>query len=198
MVSAEAILRDHQNNVIDCAQLPLHFNISGKGKQQSKPKKAQKRAVRGISAQQHRIYLSSHLDNLLMSDTNTYSVAPGIIPVVSASVNPSALDTQHVDDGTVEWITSHVGIPVGDNRQTSNSVLCLFYPLSPPPISGNSDQQPPWVDLTTGILSTTNPLFWPTASAPTNALPFMTSTAQQAVQTFELGVSPCNLGMVFL
>ena len=120
LVSAEAILRDYQNNVIDCAQLPLHLNISGKGKKQTKPKKAQKRAVRGVSAQQHSIYLSSHLDNLLSSGTNTNSVAPGIFPVVPPSVNHSGLDPQHVDNGTVEWMNSHLEIPIGDNRQTSN------------------------------------------------------------------------------
>ena len=53
MASADAILRDYQDNVIDRRPLPLLFNISGKGKQPTKPKKAQKRAVRGVSAQQH-------------------------------------------------------------------------------------------------------------------------------------------------
>ncbi len=138
MVSAEAILRDYQNNVIDRAQLPLCFNISGKGKQQTRPKKAQRRAVRGVSAQQHSIYLSSHLESLLTSDIHAYSVAPGIIPAVSPSVNPSTRDPQDVDNGTVEWTTSHAGISVGDNRQTSNSVLCLF---APPLTSSDLRQQ---------------------------------------------------------
>jgi hypothetical protein len=125
MDRASAFLWDFQNNVIDCTQLPLLFNISGKGKQPAKPKQAQRRAVRGVSAQQHSNYLSSHLNRLLTPDTHTYSVAPGIFPVV---VSPSAWDPRHVI--VQESITPHEGIPVGDYRQTSNSVLCLLCSLS--------------------------------------------------------------------
>ena len=126
LTSADVILRDYQNNIIDRTQLPLLFNISGKVKQSIRHKKAQKRAMRGASTQQHSNYLSSHLDNPLTPDTHTDAVAPGTFPEVSLSVNPSAWD---VDNGTVqEWLSSHVEVPVGDNRQTSNSVLCLFSP----------------------------------------------------------------------
>ena len=124
MVSAEAILLDHQDNVIDRTQLPLCFDISGKGMQRTKVKNARKRVLRGVSAQRHSNYLSPHLDNFLDSDIHTYSVAPGIIPAVSSSVNPSAWDPQHVDNG--QWGTSHMAIPIEVNRQISKSVLCLF------------------------------------------------------------------------
>ena len=129
MASADAILRDHQNNDIDRTQLPFLFNISGKGKSSNKLKKALKRAVRGVSVQRHSNFLSSHLNSLLKPDIHTYSVAPGIFPAVSPFVSPSAQDPQHVDNGTIqEWATSHVDIPVGDNQQTSNSEFCLFAP----------------------------------------------------------------------
>ena len=55
MTSADAILRDYQDNVIR-TQLPCLFSISGKGNQTTKTKKAQRRAVRGVSAQQHSSY----------------------------------------------------------------------------------------------------------------------------------------------
>lgn len=126
MVSAEAILWDHQNNVIDRTQLPLPFHISGKGKPQGKPKKAQKRAMRGVSAQHHSHYLPPYLDNFLTSDTHTYFFAPGVIHAASPSVYRSAQDTQYVENGSVEWITPNVGIPVEDNRQTSKAIPCLF------------------------------------------------------------------------
>jgi len=63
MPSADAILRDYQDNVIDRMQLPLLFYISGKGKQLAKPKKAQRRAVRGVSAQQHSNYCTLQIIN---------------------------------------------------------------------------------------------------------------------------------------
>ena len=120
MGSADAVLQDYQDNVIDRVSLPLLFNISGKGKQPVKPKRAQKRAVRGVTAQQHSNYCTSHLNDLLIPDVHTYTVAPRIIPTVPLSVGPSAQDPQHVDNGTVqELITSHMWTPAGDNLQTS-------------------------------------------------------------------------------
>ena len=56
MASAAAILWDYQDNVINRMQLPIFFCISGKGNKSTKPQKAQKRAVRGMSAQQHSSY----------------------------------------------------------------------------------------------------------------------------------------------
>ena len=128
MTSVDAILQDYQDNVIGRMPLPFLFNISGKGKPSNKPTKALRRAVRGVSAQQHSNYLSSHLNNLLKPDIHTDSVAPGIFPVVP---NPSARGPQHIDNGTVqELMNPHVEVPVGDNRQTSKSVLFLFCSLS--------------------------------------------------------------------
>jgi hypothetical protein len=62
LASVDAILQDHQNVVIDRARVPLLFNISGKGRQAGQPRKAQRRAVRGVSAQQHSNLCPSHLN----------------------------------------------------------------------------------------------------------------------------------------
>ena len=133
MGSADAVLRDYQDNVIDRAPLPLLFNISGRGKQPVKPKRAQRRAVRGVAVQQHSDYCTSRLNGLLISDVHTYIVAPRIIPTVPPSVGPSAQDPQHVDNGTAqELITSPMWIPAGDNLQTSKSVLCPLLLLTLP------------------------------------------------------------------
>ena len=117
--------------------------------------------------------------------------------MVSLSVNPSARDPQHVDNDTVqEWISSHVGIPAGECQQSSNSILCLLLLLllSPLLTLGNSDQQPPWVDITTGICPAPDPFLWYTPSTTINAPPLMSN----AVQPPELGFSPHNMGMLFL
>ena len=53
MGSADAVLRDYQDIIIDRRRLPLLFNISGKSKQSFEPKRAQKRAVRGVASRQH-------------------------------------------------------------------------------------------------------------------------------------------------
>ena len=53
MASAAAVLRDDQDNVINRAQLPFLFSISGKGSQATKPNKAQRRTSGGVSAQQN-------------------------------------------------------------------------------------------------------------------------------------------------
>ena len=122
MGSADAVLRDYQDNVIVRAPLPLLFNISGRGKQPVKPKRAQKRAVRGVTAQQHSNYCTSRLNSLFISDVYAYLVALRTIPTFpeAPSVGPSAQDPQHVDNGTAqEFISSHMWIPAGDNLQTS-------------------------------------------------------------------------------
>ena len=128
MASADAILQDYQNNVIGRMPFPFLFDISGKGKPPNKPEKALRRAVRGVSAQQHSNYLPSHLNNLLKPDIHTDSVASGIFPAVP---NPSTQGPQYIDNGTVqELMASYLEIPVGDNRQTSKLVPCLFCSLS--------------------------------------------------------------------
>ena len=68
LASVDAILQDHHDNVIDRAQLPLLFNISGKSKQPVKARKARKRAVRGVSAPQHSNYYTPSLKLLLISE----------------------------------------------------------------------------------------------------------------------------------
>jgi len=125
MASADAVLRDHQGTIVDRTTLPLLFNISGKVKPPAKPKRAYKRSVRGVAAQQQSNYCTLHRNAPLVSDIHTYLAAPRIIPAVYSSVNPSAQEPQHVDNGTAqELITSDVWIPAGDIRQTSNLVLC--------------------------------------------------------------------------
>ena len=133
MVSADAVLRDWQNNVIDRASLPLLFNISGRGKQSAQPKRAQKRAIRGVTAGQYGNYCTLHLNGPLISDIHTYLAAPRIIPAAPPSGDPSApaQDPQHFDDGTTQELTAQVLIPSGDILQTSNSVLCPLLLLSP-------------------------------------------------------------------
>ena len=194
MTSVDAILQDYQDNVIGRMPLPFLFNISGKGKPSNKPTKALRRAVRGVSAQQHSNYLSSHLNNLLKPDIHTDSVAPGIFPVVP---NPSARGPQHIDNGTVqELMNPHVEVPVGDNRQTSKSVLFLFCSLSLTSFYlGNSNQQPSWVDTMAGVPPATDPFYGYAAFALINAFPLMPSTTQQSS---ELGFDPRNMGMAFL
>ena len=95
MGSADAVLRDWQDNVIDRAPLPLLFNISGRGKQSAQPKRAQKRAIRGVPAQQHS-WFSFRFNNLLEADNHTYLVAPGITTAVPLSVNPSVRDPRNL------------------------------------------------------------------------------------------------------
>ena len=58
MGSADAVLRDYQGNVIDRTPLPLLLNTSGRAKQSVKPKRAQKRAVRGVAGRQLSNYTS--------------------------------------------------------------------------------------------------------------------------------------------
>ena len=133
MSSADAVLRNYRDNVIVRAPLPLLFNISGRGKQPVKPKRAQNRAVRGVTAQQHSNYCTSRINGLLISDIHAYLVAPRIIPTIPPSVGPSVQDPQHVDNGTAqEFISSHMWIPDGDNLQTSKSVLCPLLLLTLP------------------------------------------------------------------
>jgi len=132
MASADAVLRDYQDTIIDRTPLPLLFNISGKGKPPAKPKRAAKRSIRGVAARQHSNYCTLHHNGPLVSDIHTYLAAPPIVPAVYSSVSPSAQEPQHVDNGTAqEWITSRLWIPAGDIRQTSNSVLCPLLLLSP-------------------------------------------------------------------
>ena len=82
--------------------------------------------MRGVAAQYRGNYCSLHLNNLLISDTQTYLVPP--------SVNPSTQDLQHLDNGTVqEWTISHLGNPTGEYLQTSNLLLCPLILLSSRP-----------------------------------------------------------------
>ena len=69
LASVDAILQDHHDTIIDHAQLPLLFNISGKGKQPVRARKALKRAVRGVSALQHSNCYTPPLKLLLISET---------------------------------------------------------------------------------------------------------------------------------
>ena len=69
LVSVDAILQDHHENVIDHAQLPLLFNISGKGKQLVRARKARMRAVRGVSTPQHSNCYTPSLKLLPISET---------------------------------------------------------------------------------------------------------------------------------
>ena len=66
LASIDAILRDHHNNFINRKQLPLRFDISVKGKQLATPRKARRRAVRGLSSPQQSNSCTSTLDSLLM------------------------------------------------------------------------------------------------------------------------------------
>ena len=125
--SVDAVLRDWQDNVIDRAPLPLLFDISGRGKRSAQPKRAQKRARRGVTAGQYGNDCTLHL---LISDIHTYLAAPCIIPAVPPSSDPSAQDPQHFDNGTAQELTAQVCIPSGDNLQTSNSFLCPLLLLS--------------------------------------------------------------------
>jgi hypothetical protein len=196
MASADAVLRDYQNNIIDHTPLPLLFNISGKGKplakpnRAQKPKRAQKRAVRGVAARQHSNYCTLHRNDPLISDIHTYLAAPCIIPAALPSVNPSVLDPQQVDNGIAqELIASHVWIPGGDIPRGSNSIFCSFLLLPTHSTLGNSDQYTSWRDTTSGILPVPDPFPWFTHSTPVNAPPLMTN----AVQPSELGH---DMGMV--
>ena len=196
--SADAVLRDYQDNVIDRRRLPLLFNISGKAKQSFEPKRAQKRAVRGVAGRQHGNYCTLHLNGLLISDIHTYLVAPHIIPAVPP-IDPLAQDPQHIDNGTAqELITSLVWTPAGDNLQTSNSVLSFFAPSLTLSTSGSSDQQPSWAGATNGILPAPDLSRWFTDPTPIDAPPLITSPSQYAVQLSELGFSSRDMGMVFL
>ncbi len=194
LASADAVLRDYQDNVIDRTPLSSLLDISGRGKPAT-PRRAQKRAVRGVASRHNCNYCTLRVNNPLISDTQTYLVAPCTIPVVAPSVNPSAQDPQHLDNGTVQtWITPHLGNPAGEHLQTSNLVLCPLLLLSPPLTLGSSDQQPSWADTAAGILGATNPFLWYTSSVPVNAPPL----SQHAVQPAELRSSSPVLGMVFL
>jgi len=80
--------------------------------------------VRGVAARQPSNYCTLQRNGPLIPDIRTYSVASCIIPAVPPSVNPLAQDPQRVNNGAAqELITSHVWIPAGDIRQTSNLVL---------------------------------------------------------------------------
>ena len=130
MGSVDAVLRDYDDNDINRTPLPLPFKISGRAKQSIEPKRAQKRAVRGVAGQQHSNYCTLRLGSLLISDLYTYLAAPYII-AVPPSVDPPAQDPQYVDSGTVqELIAPHMWTLVGDNLQSSNSVLCPLLLLS--------------------------------------------------------------------
>ena len=131
MGSADAVLRDYQDIVINRTPLPLLFKISGRAKQSIEPKKAQKRAVRGVAGQQHSNHCTLRLSILLISDLHTYLVVPHIISAVPPSVDSPAQDPQYVNNGTAqELITSHMLTISGDNLQISNSVLCPLLLLS--------------------------------------------------------------------
>ena len=131
MASADAVLRDYQGTIIDRRPLPLLFNISGKGKPPAKPKRAQKRSIRGVASRQHSNYCTLHRNAPLVSDIHIYLAAPPIVPAVYSSVNPPAQEPQHVDNGAAqELITSHMWIPAGNIRQTSNPELCPLRLLS--------------------------------------------------------------------
>ena len=133
MGSADAVLRDDHDSVIDRMPLPLLFNISGRAKQSAMPKRALQRAVRGVASRQQCNYCTLHFNGPLISDTRSYLVAPRMTPAAAPSVALPAQDPQHVDNSsTQELITSHVWIPAGDNLQTSNSVLCPLLALSLP------------------------------------------------------------------
>ena len=71
LASADAILRDYQDNVIDRMPLSSILDISGRGKPAT-PRRAQKRAVRGLGSGHHGKYCTLHLNNLLISDTQAY------------------------------------------------------------------------------------------------------------------------------
>ena len=131
MGSADAVLRDWQGIVIDRAPLRLLLKISGRSKQSVQPKRAQKRATRGVTAEQYGTYCTLHLNGPLISDIHTYLAAPRIIPAAPPLGDPSAQDPQHFDNGTAQELTAQMWIPSGDNLQTSNSVLCPLLLLSP-------------------------------------------------------------------
>ena len=195
MGSADAVLRDYHDNVINRTPLPLLFKVSGRAKQSFEPKRAQKRAVRGVAGQQHSNYCTLRLNILLISDLHTYLIAPLIISAVPPSVDSPAQDPQYVDNGTAQdLITSHMGTPAGDNLQTSNSV--------PPSLtlstSGNSDQQPSCAGTTTGILPVPNITHLPTGPPPVIAPPLITDSFQFAAQLSELGFTCHGMCMVFL
>lgn len=169
--SADAVLRDYHDVVINRMQLPLPFYIKAKAVNPRlvKPREALRRAARGVSAQQHSKHCTAHLDNLLASDTHTYIVAAGI--------------------------TLAVPLPPGDNGQTSDSVLHLLSP----PTSGNGGQQPSLIDTTADILPVVDPFFWDIASLPDNAPPpIMTSTSQHAVRPSDLRFDLRDMGKVCL
>ena len=170
LASADAVLRDHHDNLINCTRLPLMFDITGKGKRPANPlEKAQRRAVRGVPAQQRSKYCAMHLNNLRAPKIYTYNAAPGITPVVPH--------------------------PARHTQQTNESVLRLFSP----PTSGNGGQQPSLVDITAEILPAVDPLFWDLPSLPFNTTSFITTSASQhVVQPSELGSNPHGMGKVFL
>ena len=122
-------------------------------------------------------------------------MASCIIFVVPPSVNPSAQDPQHVDNGTVqEGMISLMGNLAGEYLQTSNLVLCPLLLLSPPLTLGNSDQQPSRADTAAGIIGATNSFHLYPTSTPINPLPL----SRHAVRPSELRSSPPVIGMVFL
>ena len=169
LASADAVLRDYYDNVINRTQVPLLFDITGKGKRPANPKKAQRRAVRGVSAQQQSKDCTAHINNLLASDIYACNVAPGI--------------------------TSVVPRPAKQSRQSSDQVIHLFSP----PISGNGGQQPASVDTTAEFPLVADPFFWDLASIPVNAPPLiMTSASQHALPPPELGFNPHDMSKVFL
>ena len=72
LASADAVLRDYDDNVIHYTPLPIRFHMKGKVKSPANPRNAQRRAVRGVSAQQRREDYTMHPDNPLASDIYTY------------------------------------------------------------------------------------------------------------------------------
>ena len=159
LASADAVLRDYRDVVINRMQLPWPFYIKGKAvnPRPVKPRKALTRAEKGVFPQQRSKHCTAHLNNLLGSDIHKHIVATGITPVVP--------------------------LPPGDDRQPSDSVLRLLSP----PTSGNGGQQLSSIDTTAEILSVVDP-FWDIASLPPNAPPpIMTSTSQHVVQPSNLG-----------
>jgi len=89
MLSADAILRGYQDNIVDRTQLPLLFSISGKGKQPAKPRRAQRRAVRGVSAQQHGNCCTLQINNSLHLTSCRFRHCP-CTPSFRQSLSPGA------------------------------------------------------------------------------------------------------------
>ena len=131
LASFDAILRDHQNNVIDRTPLPVSVYIFAKTKQLAESNTVRPRgprARRRVSVQPRGKYCTSHLNYLLISDIVYCTPGMSINPMASP-VNTTAQESLHVDNGTTrDLLNSRMGMHPGDIQQTGISSL-FFTPF---------------------------------------------------------------------